>query len=247
MLKQRYIELEKSVLKDAVFSPYELTPAGISELRKNIIVSILSLATICFLLLYFIRGGTPYDWGYKIGQGIAVGSWWPLVYSIAFFVVLFGASRLLARSFNGLTETGLFLRTSVSDELQDEWELAQKHKSFTAAYEYLSWAVVTMFLGGLVVCGVYYFIIGTLPAPPRFGTVVCLFIVGIWVLSVLPISYLAWTLEPIEADGIDGPITKPVKPAPPVLTTKQKWKKRFSDALPFAFGGIVGVLWAINN
>lgn len=250
MFKQRYVEFEKKSLEDAVFSPYELTQAGLNDLKRTIVMSIVALTLFCLIILMFARHGSFYDWGYSIGQAFAGhpdGSYLPLLYGAITLTVFLGTLKVFTKACEALTETGLFMRVSVSDALQDEWEIAQKRKSFAFAYEAVGIALVTAFIVSLLVCLGHIALVGDLPKPPRFGTAVVISIVTIWTYCLLPISYLAWTLEPVEEDSLDGPITKPAPKPKPVLTGKAKWKKRFWDLLPYAVGLAIGVTWALNN
>lgn len=230
MIKQRWIDFEKKQYDEAPLSPYELTAKGLSELRKSIVVSIVSLTVLSFTILGFIRHGSFSEWGYQIGLAIGgdEGSFLPVLFFLAFFGLLFGSSHLFGKSTDRLAETGLWIRLAVSDELQDEWELTEKRKSYTYAYNAIGSALVAAFFIWLIVCAVHYAAAGTLPPPPRFGTVVVFSILTIWMLSLVPLAYTAWTLKPVDEDEVDGSIVKPEPVVKSPLTTKQKMLKHVS-------------------
>ena len=250
MLKKRYIEFEKQLLADTQFSPYELTARGLKDLRRNLAINFVSLAVMCVLILQWIRQGSFYDLGYNIGQKIGQsGSFLPIIPAIIFLVILFLSFRFFLKTLEDITETGLFMRVSVSDELQDEWELEQKRKSFSAVYEIIVFAMIGLFICVLLFSGIHYLVVDRLPNPPRFGTGVVASILAMWAYSLSPITYLAWTLKPIKDDGIEGPISKPrkaEKPPKPVLTGAAKWKKKAWDWSPYFVGACFGV-WIVSQ
>ena len=249
MIKQRWMEFEKKHYDEAPLNPYELTAEGLAETRKSIMISTLSLAALLLTILGFFRHGSFSKWGEAIGREIGggEGSFLPVLFFLAFFGLLFGSLHFFSKSTDTLIETGLWMRLNVSDELQDEWELTEKRKSYTYAYNGVALAITCLFFFWLIVCAVHYAAIGTLPSPPRFGTVVVLSILAIWMLSLAPMAYTVWTLKPVDVDDVDGPILKPAPAIKPPLTTKQKMLKYgLTLAIVLIFFSL-GYYVAINN
>jgi len=249
MLKQRWLNFEKKHYDEAPINPYELTAEGLSELRKSIIVSTLSLAALSFTILFFFRHGSFSEWGRQIGREIGGGdgSFLPILFFVAFLGLLFGSSHMFGKSIDRLAETGLWMRLNVSDELQDEWELTEKRKSYTFAYNGIIMVVTCIFFLWLIACGAHYAAAGTLPSPPRFGTVVVLSIVALWMMTLAPMAYTAWTLDPVEAEDVDGPIVKPESIVEPPLTAKQKLRKHGTTLAIFVVFFAVGYFFATNS
>jgi len=249
MLKQLWIDFEKKAYDEAPVNPYELTAEGLSELRKSIIVSTLSLAALSFTILFFFRYGSFSEWGRQIGREIGGGdgSFLPILFFLAFLGLLFGSSHMFGKSIDRLAETGLWMRLSVSDRLQDEWEMTEKRKSYTFAYNSVFLALIFLFVLWLIACGGHYAAVGSLPPPPRFGTVVVLSIVALWMMTLAPMAYTAWTLDPVNPEDIDGPIVKPESITKALLTARQKLRKYGTTPTIFVVFFAVGYFFATNN
>jgi len=241
MLKRSYINVQKEILKTIPVNPYELTEKGIQELRKSILFSILSLAVCMIVSLILFRWAFGSESmatdGFPIMFGKLAG------YLSCLVVALWG----LNKSTDYLLGTGLYWQLSVSDELQDEWELAQKRRAYSKAFEWIIYGAAGMFLAILAICGGVYAVTGALPSPPSFGVWVVACFMLIYVSALTPIIYIAWTLSPIEDESIiDRPKASKRERIEP-LTSKQKRLKHLWTWGPIAVGLVVGILIALNS
>jgi len=241
MIKTQFIKAQEGILKSIPVNPYELTAVGIRQLKTSILVSIFSLTSCFSMSLVVLR------WTFS-SEGMAADGLTPMFVRLAVYLtVLFGSLFAMSKSTDYLLGTGLYWRLSASDELQDEWELAQKRRSYTRAFEYVIYGASGLFVLVLAYCGVVYGFTGELPSPPSFGVSVIVAITLIYVSALAPIINIAWTLEPIEEDGSHAhrpERSKRVRVEP--LTTKQKWLKRLWQWGPIVLGLIVGISWAAN-
>jgi len=160
-----------------------------------------------------------------------------------YLTLLFTSLFFMSRSSDYVLGTGIYWRLSVSDELQDEWELAQKHRSYTKAFEYVIYGASLIFILALVYCGVVFAMTGALPNPPSFGVSVITAMLLIYISALAPLINIAWTLTPIEtAETLDKSVLsqkrQPVNP----LTPKQKKLKRLWQLSPIVVGLVVGLV-----
>lgn len=243
MFKKQYIMAQKELLEAIPVNPYELTEQGIRELRKSIVVSVLSLAVCLVMSLVVIRWALAPDGMASSGLTFMFGK------LVGLLAILLLALWGLSKSSDYLLGTGLYWQLSVSDELQDEWELAQKRRSYTKAFEYVLLGACALFVLMLVYCGLYYAFNGALPNPPSFGVSLIIFGMLIYIAALAPIIHIAWTLVPIEVEeGASGrPVTRQKGQRAKPLTQKQKWLKRLWSWGPIFIGAIIGVTWAMNG
>jgi len=54
-MKTKYLNAQKKILENIPVNPFELTAAGIAELKRNIIVSIVSFAACMIMSLIVLR------------------------------------------------------------------------------------------------------------------------------------------------------------------------------------------------
>ena len=239
MIKNQYINAQKEILKSIPVNPYELTKGGIRELKTSILVSIVSLAICMGMSLAVMR------WTFS-SEGMAADGLTLMFGKLGVYLtLLLGSLFAMSKSTDYLLGTGLYWRLSVSDELQDEWELAQKRRSYSRAFEYVIYGAAALFLLVLIYCGLTYAFSGALPSPPSFGVSVIIAIMLIYISALAPIINIAWTLTPIEEGSTGSGRAAPnkrkrVEP----LTPKQKWLKRLWQWGPVVFGLIVGISWA---
>lgn len=241
-MKTAYLNAQKKILENIPVNPFELTAAGIAELKKNIIVSILSLAACMIMSLIVFR------WVFSFEGMAADGLTFMFMKLAAYLGLLFVSLFFMSRSSDYVLGTGIYWRLSVSDELQDEWELAQKHRSYTKAFEYVIYGAALLFILTLVYCGVIFAMTGALPNPPSFGVSVIIASLLIYISALAPLINIAWTLTPIEpADRTEKTAMpqkrKPVNP----LTPKQKKLKRLWQWSPIVVGVVIGVSVVLNT
>lgn len=239
MIKNQYINAQKEILKTIPVNPYELTEVGIRQLKTSILVSIVSLAACMGMSLALMR------WTFSSEGMAADGLTLMLVKLGVYLALLFASLFVMSKSTDYLLGTGLYWRLNVSDELQDEWELAQKRRSYSKAFEYVIYGAAALFLLVLIYCGIVYAFSGNLPSPPSFGVSVIIAFMLIYISAVAPIINIAWTLMPIEEGSTESGRAAPnkrkrVEP----LTPKQKWLKRLWQWGPVVLGLIVGISWA---
>lgn len=243
MMKKAYFDAQTKILESIPMNPFELSEAGIKSLRRNVLLSITSLAICMFMSQALTRWSTT-------GTADMTRDGLPQMFAElgGLLFLLFGSLWVMHKSTDALLATGLYWRISVSDELQDEWELAQKRKSYAKAFEYVVYGLAVLFIVVLAFCGIYRLIAGTLPAAPGFGVTVIIAGLLIYVIALAPLIHLAWTLEPIEDETLQSgePMTRKPKRERP-LTVKEKWLRRLWSWGPIVIGAIVGVTWALNG
>lgn len=245
MLKGQYMQWQKDALKDAPLQPYELSAQGLSDLRRNIVTSLTSFAAVLTLVILFYR--------------MLIGDIVPEVDGrsgsryIAFFV-LCGAivftARISEKSTDHILKTGLYWRISVSDELQDEWELRQKNRSGAKSFEWFLIGLVAVFGLWILISGLSYIIVGHLPSAPPFDVILAIGLAVIYGLSLMPLIHTAWTLEPITDETSDNdmqPVSEAIERPKPILPPKQKWWKRIFGSLPYVIGVAIGVGFVASN
>lgn len=237
MLRKEYLDAQKKILDSIPMNPFELTQAGLDGLRKNIILSILSMSVL-FSLVYLGFSGGFSQIKTIFGDSTAMH----LSVLGAYLGALILALYIMSKSTDYVLATGLYWRISVSDELQDEWELEQKRKSYVKAFEYVIYGMGALFLLTLCYCGLFWLIVGSLPQGLGLMASSFLFVTFIFVASMTPLIYLAWTLEPIEDDAATNRTVvakKPKRDKP--LTKREKRLKMLWDYSPYVVGGIAGV------
>lgn len=240
------METEKEMLKAIPVNPYELTEVGIRDLRKTILVGILSLA-VCMVMSLIL-----FKWVFgSAGMG-SEGLTVMLLKLGGYLSILFLSVWGLNKSSEYLFGTGLYWRLMASDALQDEWELAQKRRSYAKAYEYVLRGICIIFLLTLLYCGVYFALNRTLPAPPSFGVSLIVSVMLINIAALTPIIHVAWTLAPIEDEGASykrsiSPIPSPFLERTESLTSRQKWLKHIWNWSPVIIGGIIGYTWMMHG
>jgi len=244
MFKEKYLDWQKKTLKEAPLRPYELTAEGLGLLRRNIIISTLSLVAVVAFIIIFIRVLNndlfPRE---SISGGLRLSVFFGLMFGI------WGAGTVLSKSTDYLIETGLWWRLSVDDELQDEWEKAQKYRSNSVSFDWLVMILAIIFAVWLIVCTISYLTFRSLPPLPPFDVNVGLMLSALYAIGVMPLIHAAWTIDPIVDDEASEEDMKPLvktKPVPepkPVLTGKQKWVKRIWDLTPYIVGILIAVLW----
>ena len=241
MLKQSSLSWQKKALDAFPMNPQELTPDGLSQLRRNAIVSILSVAACFVLCLISVR------WTRQIPavieqHGVAI----MFLQLGAILAGLFGTLWVVTKSSDGLLASGLYWRANVSDELQDEWELAQKHRSNAKAFEYVLLGLVAVFFSILAYCGLHKVFTGALPSPPSFGVWVVACLIGIYVISLAPLLHLAWTLEPMDTDDVEAASPERVSQRCEIpLTAEQARLKWLWNWGPLLAGAAFGVVFAV--
>jgi len=241
-MKTAYLNAQKKILENIPVNPFELTAVGIAELKKNIIVSILSLAACMIMSLIVLR------WVFSSESMASDGLTFMFVKLAAYLGLLFTSLFFMSRSTDYVLGTGIYWRLSVSDELQDEWELAQKHRSYTKAFEYVIYGAALLFILALIYCGIVFALKGALPNPPSFGVSVVTAALLIYISALAPLINIAWTLTPIEpADRIEK-AAKPQKRKPDnPLTPRQKKLKRLWQWSPIVVGLILGISIGLNT
>ena len=239
MLKQASINMQKQALSTFPLNPYELTENGIRDLRRNTVLSVVSFAACLGLTLAAFRLIPTFG---VVAQAHGLGMMFLL--AIVLVASLLGSLWVMSKSSDALMATGLFWRANVSDELQDEWEIARKRESYAKAYEYVLYGVVLLFLGTLAVCGVHKLVVGTLPPAPRFGTWVVIASVLIYIASVAPMLHLALTLQPIEGEPSET-LSAPRKPQGETpLSPNQKRLKWLWQWGPVVIGVVCAVVFS---
>jgi hypothetical protein len=239
-MKQTYLDAQTKILESIPMNPFELTEAGIKSLRRNVLLSIASLAFCMFMSLITFRWSAT-------GTADITREGLPMMFAQlgGLLFLLFGSLWVMSKSTDALLATGLYWRISVSDELQDEWELAQKRKSYAKAFEYVVYGLALLFIAVLAFCGLYRLIAGSLPAAPGFGVTAITAGLLIYVIALAPLIHLAWTLDPIEDEALpSGEVMtrKPKRETP--LTPKEKRLKRLWSWGPVVLGGVIGIVWA---
>ena len=242
MIKDQYINAQKEILKSIPVNPYELTEVGIRQLKTSILVSIISLAACMFMSLALMR------WTFSEEGMAAQGLTVMFIKLGAYLAVLFTSLYAMRKSTDYLLGTGLYWRLSVSDELQDEWELAQKRRSYSKAFEYVIYGAAALLLLTLIYSGILYALSGGLPSPPSFGVSLIVATLLIYISALAPIINIAWTLAPIEDDGSQRHKVSPSKRERlEPLTAKQMWLKRLWQWGPIVMGLAIGIGWAMNT
>lgn len=241
-MKTKYLNAQKKILETIPVNPFELTTAGISELKKNIIVSIVSLAACMSMSLIVLR------WVFS-SEGMAADGLTVMFLKLAtYLALLFVSLFFMSKSTDYVLGTGIYWRLSVSDELQDEWELAQKHRSYTKAFEYVIYGAAFLFILALIYCGVVFAMTGALPNPPSFGVSVITAALLIYISALAPLMNIAWTLTPIEPDGGSEKTKMPQKrKRVDPLTPKQKKLKFLWQWSPIVVGLILGISIGLNT
>lgn len=240
MLKEKYIEFEKKQLLKFAFSPYELTDKGLKNLRKNIVIHIIS--TMSFITAILL--------GLNHFPNLSFSTLSSPFVLVAVVAVICVSLKFITISSEYLTETGLWWRISVSDDLQDEWELAMKHKAQSAAFEYsyiFIWSAVIIWG---VTCFVSYITTRSMPPMPPMSVVFwCVFCLA-YIMILLPLVFIAWTLDPIQSDGEDLyfvesgdgiPLESVGKTAP--TKPQGKWVRYSLNIAPYVLGGTIGILF----
>jgi len=242
MIKNQYIKVQKEILKTIPVNPFELTDVGIRHLKNSILVSLISLPVCLVMSLVTFR------WALS-PEGTATEGLMAMFVKLAgLLIILFGSLFAMSKSTDYLLGTGLYWQLSVSDELQDEWALTQKRRSYSKAFEYVIYGAAAIFVLVLAYCGIAYAFTGALPPPPSFGVSVIIAGSLIYVSALAPIINIAWTLAPIEDDGSYVERVKPLKrERTEPLKPKQTWMKRLWQWGPIVLGLLVGVSWAVNQ
>ena len=240
-MKTKYLNAQKKILETIPVNPFELTAAGISELKKNIIISIVSLAACMSMSLIVLR------WVFSSEEMAVDGLTVMFLKLAAYLGLLFVSLFFMSKSTDYVLGTGIYWRLSVSDELQDEWELTQKHRSYTNAFEYVIYGAAFLFILALIYCGVVFAMTGALPNPPSFGVSIIIAALLIYISALAPLIIIAWTLTPIDDFGSINESTSPQKrQRVNPLTPKQKKLKLLWQLGPIIIGLVAGVALALN-
>lgn len=241
-MKTKYLNAQKKFLENIPINPFELTAAGIAELKKNIIVSIGSLAACMIMSLIVFR------WTFS-SEGMPSEGLTVLFLKLAIYLaLLFTSLFFMSKSSDFVLGTGIYWRLSVSDELQDEWELAQKHRSYSKAFEYVIYGAALLFILALIFCGATIAFTGALPNPPSFGVSVIAAILLIYISALAPLINIAWTLTPIESvDTSDKSAVPQKRQRVEPLTPKQKTLKLLWQWGPIFVGLVAGVGVVLNT
>jgi len=239
MLKAKYKKWQEDSLRDVPLHPYELSAKGLSDIRRNVIISSLTLALVLALVILFYRmligDILPKE---EVGSAIRFGLFF------AFCAAIFFVARILEKSCDHVLNTGLMWRIAADDEFLDEWEIAQKHRSSAVSYEWLAYAIIGLFCLWLIVSLIALIALGhVLPLPP-FDVNIAIGIVFIYVMSTLPLIHTAWTLEPMIDDEASPEDMQRPSPAVKASTTEAKtpksWGHRVWDIVPVVVGGGIG-------
>ena len=245
MIKAKYKTWQKEILQDTPLHPYELSEKGLSDIKRNVIKSILSLALVLALVILFYR--------MLIGDILPPNDENKILRLCLFFVfcgVIFVTARILEKSCDHIMNTGLMMRIAVDDEFLDEWEVAQKHRSSAASYEWLAYGIIGAFCLWLVVSAISLIVLGhVLPMPP-FDVNIAIGIVFIFIMSTLPLIHTAWTLQPMIDDEASAEDMRPLTAAEKALKAAKKepksWGKRILGFTPYIVGGFIGV-WFVSR
>jgi len=245
MLKTKYKNWQKDALRYTPLHPYELSEKGLSDIKRNVIKSILSLALVLALVILFYR--------MLIGDILPPNDENKVLRICLFFVfcgVISVTARISEKSSDHIMNTGLMMRIAVDDEFLDEWEVAQKHRSSAASYEWLANAIIGMFCLWLIVSFIAFMAVGhVLPLPP-FDVNIAIGIVFIYIMSTLPLIHTAWTLEPMIDDEASAEGMRPPSAVEKALKAAKKepksWGKRILGFTPFIVGGFIGV-WFVSR
>lgn len=239
MLKEKYIKFQENRLLEAVFHPRELTRSGLKALRKNIVIHTISFIGFITALLL----------GYHHFPSLDSSTSSSIVAVFALVAIIFTSLKFFASSGEYLTETGLWWRISVDDSLQDEWELSMKHKAQSAAFEYSCWFLWGSIIVWAIICMVSYLAFKSRPPMPPMSVVLWGVFSLAYVMNLLPLIFIAWTLDPIETEGEDLSLvedidnnlhSKAVKPPP--ANPQSKWIKYSLSVAPYVVGIIMSVV-----
>jgi len=134
MIKAKFMKWQADSLRKAPLRPFELAESGLADLRRNIVISIVTLALLMTISLFLIRGVT--------------GRFNPDVSGVVSLLIFAGLMtslyvtyKFFDKSSEGVVNSGLYWHISVDDTLQDEWEITQKHKAQSKSFEWLMWGV----------------------------------------------------------------------------------------------------------
>lgn len=246
MIKAKYMKWQADTLRVTPLRPYELGESGLAELRSNIVISVITLAILSTIALLFIRRITGrLDPDFSAGVGLLI--------SVALVICFYVTFKFFDKSSEIVMNSGLYWRISVDDTLQDEWENEQKHKAQSKSFEWLMWGFVGMFCLWVVLSAIEGLTGLTFLGVPSFGVCVVIAITGLYALSLLPLIYTCWTVEPISDDDVTELIAErkaeeielaaSIEPPEAPLTGKQKWVKRIWDLSPYVVGILIAVLW----
>lgn len=256
MIKAKFMKWQVDTLRDTPLRPYELGESGLAELRLNIVISVVTLGlllTTCLFLIRSVTGRFNPDVSGLVSLLILAGLMTSLYVTYKFF----------DKSSEHLANSGLYWRISVDDTLQDEWEIAQKHKAQSMSFEWLMWGLVGV-LGLWVVLSAVEGLTGwTLMTLPSFGVGLVMAITGLYGLSMLPLIDTCSTIKPISDEELAELIAErtaedtetaaltetaaPVETPKAPLTGKQKWMKRVGDISPYGVGILIAVWWMSKN
>jgi len=249
MIKAKYMKWQSDTLRETPLNPYELGQSGLADLRRNIVISVVSFAILMTLALFFIRRLTGQFYP-DVSQGVS------LTIFIGLLISFYATFKFFDKSSEVLMKSGLYWRISVDDKLQDEWEIAQKHKAQSKSFEWVMWGglgAFVLWLGLRVVEGLSGW---TLLVMPSFGVSLVIAITALYTLSLLPLIYTSYTVAPINDDDIAELVAErandEIKDTTPIdlltapLTKRQKWVKRFWAVSPYILGGFVGV-WLVSS
>ncbi|MDB2439358.1 hypothetical protein N9W89_11635 [Hellea sp.] len=246
MIKAKYMKWQADALRKTPLRPHELGESGLAELRRDIVTSVVTLAILSTIALLFIRRITGrLNPDFSAGVGLLIFG--------ALLICFYVTFKFFDKSSEGVVNSGLYWRISVDDTLQDEWEIAQKHKAQSTSFEWLMWGFVGMF-GLWVAFSAIEGLTGlTLLGVPSFGVCVVIAITGLYALSLLPLIYTCWTVEPISDEDLaeliaersveEAELAAPVEPPKAPLAGKQKWVKRIWDLSPYIVGILIALLW----
>jgi len=245
MIKAKFMKWQADSLRDTPLRPFELGESGLADLRRNIVISVVTLALLMTISLFLIRGVT--------------GRFNPDVSGVVSLLIFAGLMTSLYVTYNvfdksseGVVNSGLYWRISVDDTLQDEWEITQKHKAQSKSFEWLMWGFVGVLALWVVLSAIEGLTGWTLLAVPSFGVCCVIAITALYALSLLPLIYTCSTIEPISDEDLAELIAErraeetetatPDKPQVP-LTAKQKWMKRAGDLSPYIVGILIAMWW----
>lgn len=243
MIKTKYMKWQEKTLRETPLRPYELTADGLALLRRNILLSIVSLAATAALISVAV---SKFRDQFIFQEQLSPG--FQLILTAAIFLGLIAGGRVLDKSTGYLMETGLWWRLSVSDNLQDEWERGQKHLSGSRSYEWLVAGLAGLFVVWIIATIISYLVNGAAIPMPSLYVSVPLAIVVLWGVSLMPLVHTAWTLDPILDDEASPEDMTPhiVNADVPEETPKPKksWGKRLLDMSPYIVGLLFGIYWA---
>jgi len=228
MIKAKFMKWQADSLRKAPLRPFELGESGLADLRRNIVISVVTLALLMTISLFLIRGVTG-RFNPDVNGVVSL-----LIFA-GLMMSLFVTYKIFDKSSDVVVNSGLYWRISVDDTLQDEWEIAQKHKAQSMSFEWIMWG----FVGLLGLWGALSAIEGltgwTLMVVPSFGVSVVIAITALYALSLLPLIYTCSTIGPISDEDLaeliaerraeESGVAAPVEPPKAPLTGKQKWMK----------------------